>query len=140
LLMSPVRTPRAREILDHVKPYLLENHAQRLIELLTLLRTVEVLPDVSLLPAIEKLNAEPSDRIPLLLSRPVPNRRTWVPFLGWFLAQPDAWSIEVQLEMAQLMELWQQHSPDHAIYRQEIGTRTFQWLKEAERTEDDDEL
>ena len=139
LLMAPVRTPRAREILDHVKPFLLENHTQRLIELLTLMRTVEVLPDISLLPAIEKLNAEPSERIPLLLSKPVPNWRTWAPFLGWFLALPDTWSIEVRLEVALLLELWQQHSPDHAIYRQEIGTRAFQWLKEAERIEDDDE-
>ncbi len=140
LLMAPVRTPHAREILDHVKPFLLENQAQRLIELLTLLRTVEVLPDLSLLPTIEKLNAEPSERIPLLLSRPVPNWRTWEPFLGWFLAQPDTWSIEVRLEVTQLMELWQQHSLDHAIYRQEIGRRAFRWLKEAERTVDDDEL
>jgi len=140
LLMAPVRTQRASEILDQVKPYLLENQAQRLIELLTLLRTVEVLPDVSLLPVVEKLKTEPSDRLPLLLSRPVPNWRTWGPFLGWFLAQPDAWSGKVQMEMARLMELWQHHTPDHAIYRQEIGTRAFQWLKEAERTEDDDEL
>lgn len=141
LLMAPVRTPHSREILDQVKPYLLENQAQRLIELLTLLRTVEVLPDVSLLPVVEKLKTEPSDRLPLLLSRPVPNWRTWGPFLGWFLAQPEAWSREVQMEMARLMELWQQHTPYHTTaYRQEIGSRAFRWLKEAERTEDDDEL
>jgi hypothetical protein len=140
LLIAPVRTPRAREILDHVKPILLEKQAQRLIDLMTLLRTVEVRPDLNLLPVAERLNTETSDHIPLLLSRPVPNWRTWVPFLGWFLAQLDGWTIEVRLEAAQLMELWQQHSPDNAIHRREIGTHAFQWLKDAERIEDDDEL
>lgn len=104
-----------------MKPFLLENRAQRLVDLLMLMRTVEVLPDDSLLPAIEKLNVESSDRLPLRLNRPIPNWQTWEPFLGWFLAQPDTWSIEVRLEMAQLMELWQQHSRYRAIHRQEIG-------------------
>jgi hypothetical protein len=133
---------RPRFIKSLEEPGCLESvcHAQRLIDLLMLMRTVEVLPDVGLLPAVEKLHPEPSDRIPLLLSRPIPNWRTWVPLLGWFLAQPDVWSMEVRLEAARLMELWQQHSPDRAIYRQEIGRLAFQWLEETERTKDDDEL
>src|SRR5207244_1940082 len=140
LLMAPIRSPRAGELLDQVKHFLLQDHAQHLIELLILVRTVEVTPDYSLFPLVEKLSEESGDHLPLLLSRPVPNWQAWMPLMGWFLAQTETWPSEVRAEMARLMELWQQQTPYHVMYRQQIGLRAFQWLQEAERTEDDDEL
>ena len=140
LLMAPIRSPRARELLDQVKPLLLQDHAQRMIELLTLVRTIEVTPDYSLLPVIEKLGKEQGDQLPLLLSRPIPNWQSWVPLVGWFLAQTETWPSEVRVEMARLMELWQQQTPYGWIYRKELGALAFQWLAEEERREHDDEL
>ncbi len=140
LLVAPIRSPRARELLDQVKPFLLQDHAQHLIELLTLVRTIEVTPDYSLLPVIEMLGKEQGDRLPLLLCRPVPNWQSWVPLVGWFLAQTETWPSEVRIEMARLMELWQQQTPYGWIYRKELGALAFQWLAEEERREHDDEL
>ena len=98
LLIAPIRSPRTRELLDQVKPFLLQDHAQHVIELLTLVRTVEVTPDYSLLPVIEKLGEDQSSQLPLLLSRPVPNWQSWVPLMGWILEQTETWPREVRVE------------------------------------------
>jgi hypothetical protein len=131
LLMAPIRSPQARQLLDQVKPFLLQGHAQLLIELLTLMRTVEVTPDYSLLPIIEKLGEDQVSQLSLLLSRPVPNWLSWLPLIDWFLAQTENWSNEVRVEMARLMELWLQQTPYGWRYRKEIGTLAFRWLEEA---------
>ncbi len=133
LLTAPLVSPRSSELLDKAEPLLIADNAQRLIELLVAVRTLEVMPNFSLMFLFTEAELQSSDRVmPILMSDPIPRWSVWQPFMGWLLKRLDELPLSVRPEAVKLMEIWQVKSPTGSIYRKEIGEIAIAWLKEAE--------
>jgi hypothetical protein len=133
LLTAPLVSPRCSELLDKAEPLLIADNAQRLIELLVALRTLEVMPNFSLMYLFTKAELESSDRVmSILMSDPIPRWSVWEPFMGWLLKHLNDLPTSVRPEVVKLMEIWQVKSPTGSIYRKEIGEIAIAWLKEQE--------
>lgn len=133
LLTVPLVTPRANELLDKAESFLIADDAKRLIELMVALRTVEVIPNFSLIPLSEQKKQEVANQLmPLLMSDPIPRWSVWQPFMGWLLKRINNLSVAIRPEAARLMETWQTKTPAMAIYKREIGEIAIAWLKETE--------
>jgi hypothetical protein len=133
LLTAPLGSPRSSELLDKAEPLLIADHARRLIELLIAVRTLEVMPNFSLMPLFTEEDLQSSDRVmPLLMSDPIPILSVWQLFMGWLLKRIKDLPASVRPEAIKLMEIWQVKSPIGSIYRKEIGEIASAWLKEEE--------
>lgn len=133
LLTAPLVSPRSSELLDKAEPLLIADNARRLIELLVAVRTLEVMPNFSLMFLFTKAELQSSDLVmPLLMSDPIPRWSVWQPFMGWLLKRLNDLPTGVRSEAVKLMEIWQVKSPTGSIYRKEIGEIAIAWLKEAE--------
>lgn len=131
LLTAPLVSPRCSELLDKAEPLLIADNARRLIELLVALRTLEVMPNFSLMYLFTKAELESSDRVmSILMSDPIPRWSVWEPFIGWLLKHLNDLPTSVRPEVVKLMEIWQVKSPTGSIYRKEIGEIAIAWLKE----------
>ncbi len=137
LLTAPLVSPRCSELLDKAEPLLIADNARRLIELLVAVRTLEVMPNFSLMSLFPPKALKFSDRLmPLLMSDPIPRWSVWQPFMGWLLKRLNDLPTIVRPEAVNLMEIWQVKSPTGSIYRKEIGEIAITWLKEAEARRD----
>ncbi|HEY9709997.1 MAG TPA: hypothetical protein V6D48_17455, partial [Oculatellaceae cyanobacterium] len=115
------------------------NDAKRLIELMVALRTVEVIPNFSLIPLSEQTKQELANQLmPLFMSDPIPKWSVWKPFIGWLLKRINNLPVAIRSEAARLMETWQTKTPARAIYKREIGEIAITWLEEVERSYEDD--
>ncbi|MTJ15329.1 hypothetical protein FJR11_22735 [Anabaena sp. UHCC 0187] len=133
LLTAPLVSPRCSELLNKAEPILIADNARRLIELLVALRTLEVMPNFSLMYLFTKAELESSDRVmPILMSDPIPRWSVWEPFMGWLLKRINDLPSSIRPEVVKLMEIWQVKSPTGSIYRKEIGEIAIAWLKEQE--------
>ena len=133
LLTAPLVSPRSSELLDKAEPLLIADNARRLIELLVAVRTLEVMPNFSLMFLFTEAELQSSDRVmPILMSDPIPRWSVWQPFMGWLLKRLNDLPTGVRSEAVKLMEIWQVKSPTGSIYRKEIGEIAIAWLKEAE--------
>lgn len=133
LLTAPLVSPRSSELLDKAEPLLIADNARRLIELLVAVRTLEVMPNFSLMFLFTEAELQSSDRVmPILMSDPIPRWSVWQPFMGWLLKHLNDLPTGVRPEAVKLMEIWQVKSPTGSVYRKEIGEIAIAWLKEAE--------
>ena len=147
LLTAPLLSVHARNLLHKAEPWLVAEDARRLSDLLVALRTVEVNPDFSLLPAVAMVRESLDDILPLLFSSPVPRWRVWFPLMGWLLERLDALPTAIGPETVKLMEMWQQKAPEGYVYRTEIGKIALAWLNQLgkwdtpwyDEVEDDDD-
>ncbi|KAM3090231.1 AAA family ATPase [Phormidesmis sp. 146-35] len=136
LLTAPLVSPRSDELLNKAKPLLMADNARRLIELLIAVRTLEVMPDFSLLNLFMEEEIKVSDRLmPILMSNPIPRWSVWQPFMGWLLKHIHHLPINTRSEVIKLMEIWQVKSQVGSIYRKEIGEIAMIWLHESEAGE-----
>jgi len=139
LLTAPLVSPRANDLLDKAKSFLIADDAKRLIELMVALRTVEVMPNFSLIPLSEQTKQELANQLmPLFMSDPIPRWSVWKPFMGWLLKRISNLPVGIRPEAARLMEIWQTKTPARAIYKREIGEIAIAWLKEVEGSYEDD--
>ncbi len=137
LLTAPLVSPRSSELLDKAEPLLVADNARRLIELLVAVRTLEVMPNFSLMSFFTEAELKFSDRLmPLFMSDPIPRWSVWQPFMGWLLKRINDFPTNVRPEVVKLMEIWQVKSPTRSIYRKEIGEIAIAWLKEQEARRD----
>jgi hypothetical protein len=133
LLTAPLVSPRSSELLDKAEPLLIADNARRLIKLMVAIRTLEVMPNFSLMSFFTEEELRSSDRVmPLLMSDPIPRLSVWQPFMGWLLKRLNNLPDSVRPEVVKLMEIWQVKSPIGSIYRKEIGEIAIAWLKEEE--------
>ena len=133
LLTAPLISPRANELLNKAESLLIANNAQRLIELMVVLRTAEVMPNFSLIPLSAQTKQELANQLmPLFMSDPIPRWSVWKPFMGWLIKGIHELPISVRSEATELMEIWQTRSPVGSIYRKEIGEIAMMWLRESE--------
>ncbi|MGF2037348.1 MAG: caspase family protein [Nostoc sp. CmiVER01] len=133
LLTAPLVSPRSSELLDKAEPLLIADNARRLIELLVAVRTLEVMPNFSLMFLFTEAELKSSDRVmPILMSDPIPRWSVWQPFMGWLLKRINDLPTNLRPEVVKLMEIWQVKSPTGSIYRKEIGEIASAWLKEQE--------
>ena len=133
LLTAPLVSPRSSELLDKAEPLLIADNARRLIELMVAIRTLEVMPNFSLMSFFTEEELRSSDRVmPLLMSDPIPRWSVWQPFMGWLLKRINHLPAIVRPEAVKLMEIWQVKSPTGSIYRKEIGEIAIALLKEEE--------
>jgi hypothetical protein len=133
-LTAPLISPRAKELLNKVESLLIENDAKRLIELMVVLRTVEVMPNFSLMPLSTQTKQELANQLmPFFMSDPIPRWSIWQPFMGWLLERIDNLPRVTRLESSRLMKMWQIKTPTGSIYRREIGEISFKWLAEDKR-------
>lgn len=133
LLTAPLVSPRSSELFDKAEPLLIADNARRLIELLVAVRTLEVMPNFSVMSLFPEKALKFSDRLmPLLMSDPIPRWSVWQPFMGWLLKRLNNLPTNVRPEAVKLMEIWQIKSPTGSIYRKEIGEIALTWLKAAE--------
>jgi hypothetical protein len=130
LLIAPLSSTRARELLEKIEPILFAEDGRRLIDLLVTLRTLEVNPDYSLLPYLDAETRERGDFMAVLMSRPLPRWRPWMAFLDWLLDRIDRLPAAVQPEATKVMEIWQKRSPPGVKYRREIANVAFSWLEQ----------
>lgn len=135
ILTAPLISPRAPELLNKTEYFLFADDAKRLIKLLIALRTVEVNPNLELLPYLEDPNQPIEQVMSDLLSDPVPKWQIWLPFMRWFVPKLSNLPITVRTEAAKLMEIWQLKTPVNSIFRKEIGEIALFWLQEAEKDE-----
>ncbi|NET54778.1 MAG: ATP-binding protein [Symploca sp. SIO2E6] len=137
LLTAPLVSPRSSELLDKAEQLLIADNARRLIQLLVAVRTLEVMPNFSLIPLLTEAELQSSERVmSFLMSDPIPKWSVWQPFMGWLLKRINDLPTNVRPEAVKLMEIWQVNSPTGSIYRQEIGEIGIAWLKEAEARRD----
>ncbi|MBE9257079.1 hypothetical protein [Dolichospermum sp. LEGE 00246] len=137
LLTAPLVSPRSSELLDKAEPLLVADNARRLIELLIAVRTLEVMPNFSLMFLFTEAELKSSDRVmPILMSDPIPRWSVWQPFMGWLLKRINDLPTNVRPEVVKLMEIWQVKSPTDSIYRKETGEIAIAWLKEQEARRD----
>jgi len=132
VLTAPLASPRARSMLDKAETHLLADDASLLIALLTALRTVEVMPNLGLLGAIEA-TLEEDEKTPErirthLLQDPIPWWSVWSPTMGWLLDHADDLPTAARSEVARIMELWQRHARPDSMYRANIAQVAFTWL------------
>lgn len=133
LLTALLVSPRSSELLDKAQPLLIADNARRLIQLMVAVRTLEVMPNFSLISLFTEEELHPIDRImPILMSDPIPRWSVWKPFMGWLLKTLNNLPDSVRPEVVKLMEIWQVKSPIESIYRKEIGEIAIAWLKEEE--------
>lgn len=133
LLTAPLVSPRANDLLDKAESFLTADDAKRLIELMVALRTVEVIPNFSLIPLSEQTKQEFANQLmPLFMSDPIPRWSVWKPFIGWLLKPLNSLPVGVRPEAARLMEIWQTKTPARTIYKREIGKIAIAWLEEEE--------
>ncbi|MEP0857953.1 ATP-binding protein [Trichocoleus sp. DQ-U1] len=131
LLTAPLVSPRSSELLDKAEQLLIADNARRLIELLVAVRTLEVMPNFSLMSPFTEAELQSSDRVmPLLMSDPIPRWSVWQPFMGWLLKRLNNLPVGIRPEAARLMEIWQTKTPAKAIYKREIGEIAIAWLEE----------
>jgi predicted AAA+ superfamily ATPase len=131
LLTAPLVSPRSSELLDRAESLLIADDAKRLIELMVALRTVEVIPNFSLIPLSEKTKQELANKLmPLFMSDPIPIWLVWKPFIGWLLKRINNLPVGIRPEAARLMEIWQTKTPAREIYKREIGEIAIAWLAE----------
>lgn len=133
LLTVPLVSSRSSELLDKAEPLLIADNARRLIELMVAIRTLEVMPNFSLMSLFTEAELQSSERVKsLLMSDPIPRWSVWQPFMGWLLKRLNDLPTTVRTEVVKLMEIWQVKSPIGSIYRKEIGEIAIAWLKEEE--------
>lgn len=127
ILMAPLLSARASELLEKAQPSLLAEDGRRLADLLVATRTVAVSPDWSLLPVALKVAEQHAELVSLLLSSGLPRWEIWLPFMAWLLNLPNAIPVSLRPEVAKLMEAWQTKSPA-APLREQIGKTALAWL------------
>jgi len=132
LLTAPLTSPRSGELLDKAEPLLVADDARRLIELLVAVRTLEIVPDFSLLNLFTEAEINSDRLMPILMSNPIPRRSVWQPFIGWLLRHAHKLPVSIRSETIKLMEIWQIRSPVGSIYRKEIGEIAMMWLQKIE--------
>ena len=133
LLTALLVSPRSSELLDKAEPLLIADNARRLIELMVAIRTLEVMPNFSLMSFFTEEELRSSDRVKsLLMSDPIPRWSVWQPFMGWLLKRINDLPAIVRPEAVKLLEIWQVKSPTGSIYRKEIGEIAIALLKEEE--------
>jgi hypothetical protein len=132
LLTAPLYSSRALDLLDKAELVVFADEGRRLRELLVAVRTVAVTPDFSLLPAIAMMAETPVDALSFLLMSPLPLWRVWTPFMGWLLSPIDKVPDSLRPEVAALMDIWQDKSPEGSPYREQIGRLALNWLTSVE--------
>lgn len=132
-LTGPLFSTRAFQLLQNVENFLMADGAFRVSEILVAVRTIAVMPDWSLLAAAAKLSKESDDLTPYLFRFPIPIWRVWVPLMAWLLRRANALPVDLRPEVAKLMEIWQDKSPEGAIHRQQIGRTALSRLQQVEK-------
>lgn len=133
LLTAPLVSLRAHDILNKAELFLIADNAKRLTDLMVALRTVEVIPNFSLIPLSTQTKQELANQLmPLFMSDPIPRWSVWAPFIGWLLKRLNDLPAGTRSEAARLMEIWQTKTLAKAIYKREIGEIAIAWLEEEE--------
>ncbi|MEH1948226.1 MAG: hypothetical protein V7K77_14925, partial [Nostoc sp.] len=105
LLTAPLISPRSSELLDKAEPLLIADNAQRLIELLVAIRTLEVMPNFSLIPVSTETMLKVRDHLmPVFMSDPIPKWSVWQPFIGWLLKRINDLPTNIRPEVVKIME------------------------------------
>ena len=133
LLTAPLLSSHAAALLDSLELFLVVEDARRLIDLMTAVRTAEVMPDFSILPVAERMAERPEEVLPILMTSPIPRWHVWLPLIGWLVRHLESLPKVVRPEALNLMEIWQQKSASGSVYRKEIGEIALGWLEEIER-------
>jgi hypothetical protein len=134
LLTAPLLSPRADELLDKAKSFLVLENAKRLIELMVALRTVEVVPNPSLISLFNPTKQESIDQLmPVFMGDPIPRWHIWQPFIGWMIKHIDSFPDSVKPEFVKLMEISQTKAAIGSAYRKEIAGIAFKWLHKIEQ-------
>jgi hypothetical protein len=131
ILLAPLASTRATQLLSVVESALLRAGGRRLRELMVALRTTEVLPDFAAYPAVQMLAEKPERILTLLLSSPIPRAQPWLPFMMWLTQNADRLDSESRMEASRLMEIWQRRMPDGYPQRKEVGMVALRWLRQA---------
>lgn len=133
LLTAPLVSLRAHDILNKAELFLIADNAKRLTDLMVALRTVEVIPNFSLIPLSTQTKQELANQLmPLFMSDPIPRWSVGAPFIGWLLKRLNDLPAGTRSEAARLMEIWQTKTLAKAIYKREIGEIAIAWLEEEE--------
>jgi hypothetical protein len=133
VLTGPLFSTRAFQLIQNVENFLMEDAAFRVSEIVLAVRTIAVVPDWSLLAVAAKLSKGSDDITPYLFRFPIPIWRVWVPLMAWLLRRAHDLPVHLRPEVAKLMEIWQDKSPEGAIHRQQIGRTALSWLQQVEK-------
>lgn len=133
LYTAPLISTRGEELLDKAKELLLADDGRRLVDLLVVLRTLEVNPNFSVMPILEQISKEQNFISPLLLAQPVPRWNNWTPVVGWLVKNAGELPQEARPEAVRIFEAWQVQAPTGFPYRKEVGEIAFAWLNGLER-------
>lgn len=139
LYSSPLISTRAFELLSKVKVILFADDGRLLRELLIIIRTVEITPDLGMLPYVGKGAREQNNSIPSILYQfPIPRWLIWFPLIKWLIVNAAEIPEAARGETVKAFEIWQERTPPEFPFRREIGEIVFLWLAKVERWCDDE--
>jgi hypothetical protein len=142
VLCAPLASTRAVELLEKAEPFLVENRAQRLRDLLTATRTVEVDPNRALARASEGRDLAPHELTSLAMTFANPRWPVWARLLKYLLPRLPDLPKEVRPEAVRILRAWQENTLaiPSAPFRRDIAEIAVAWLAEIEWRHDHDDF
>jgi len=135
-LTSVLISTKIEELLNKIEPFLLINEGERLRDLLTILRTIEINPDpiwIETLLNNSQTADEPLERITeFLWLNPIPRWKIWYQVVNWLIKKVNVLPPNIRFEAIKIFKLWQKKTPYGSDFRKEIAEIAFIWLEELE--------
>jgi len=139
LYSSPLTSTHAFGLLSKVKNVLFADDGRLLRELLIIILTIEITPDLGMLPYVEKSERGQNNSIPSILYQfPIPRWLIWTPLIKWLIVNEAEIPEAARDEIVKAFEIWQGRTPPKFAFRREIGEIAFSWLAKVERWRDDE--
>ena len=132
VLISCIKSTRAKKLLCELRGYLTENDYARLRILLEALRTIDV-PHPVLSQEETKKNLTPYGKEEFAKVLRAPKESVWIRFFGWLMDQPEQVHQNLLPDLLPVFQDWQRaYATQQVPYCDRIGEIAYSWLVEFE--------
>lgn len=133
VLISCVKSTRAKQLLGKLTGYLTENNHARLKSLLEALRTIETVPHPVLSQKETKEILTPQGQEEFANRLKAPKKSTWIRFFDWLMDQPEQVRRNLLPDLLPVFQDWQgAYFGQQIPYCHKIGEIAYSWLLEFE--------
>jgi hypothetical protein len=133
VLVAPLYSERAEDILPRLEATLLENDARLLGRLLETLVVFETRIDARLLSSPVFEDMDETQRYRIAAHFKIPQLSSWIAFLRWSLPRWERWPASLIPQLSDVAAIWSRALRDTANWMsEEIAGIAARWLKEIE--------
>jgi hypothetical protein len=133
VLVAPLYSERAEDILPRLEPTLLENDGRLLARLLETLLVFETRIDARLLSSPVFEGMDETQRYRIAAHFKIPQLRSWIAFLRWSLPRWERWPAPLIPRLSDVATIWSRALRDTTNWMsEEIAGIAARWLKEIE--------